>query len=106
MVENLRQEGGVEGKFISNLNDKFPTGEYENWERCRSLFPHVRSALLHRPKSHDSLRNWAALLYRGAWYAQECGNPLDLREMASMSRKERTKLAALKMKKPLKALRW
>ncbi|KAJ6014913.1 hypothetical protein N7540_009504 [Penicillium herquei] len=28
------------GIFIENLYSKFPTGEYENWERCRLLFPH------------------------------------------------------------------
>ncbi|KAJ5320611.1 hypothetical protein PENANT_c033G05358 [Penicillium antarcticum] len=78
--------------FISSLCGEFPTGEYENWDRCRSLFPHIRSAVLHRPKSQDSLRNWAALLYRGAWYAQECGNISTSKEMAEMSRKQRLKI--------------
>ncbi|KAJ5202881.1 hypothetical protein N7449_004960 [Penicillium cf. viridicatum] len=80
-------------RFIRNLHAEFPTGEYENWERCRSLFPHVKSAISNRPKSTDSLRNWAGLLYRGAWYAQECGNMSDSREMAYMSRKERMKIS-------------
>ncbi|CAI7579555.1 unnamed protein product [Penicillium pancosmium] len=88
-------------RFISNLNNKFPTGEYENWERCRSLFPHVRSAVLHRPKSPSSLQNWAALLYRGAWYAQQCGNISDSREMAAMSRKQRLKLGGTEDKDTL-----
>ena len=104
----LKTHGQVEEwkeRFINNLYGEFPTGEYENWERCRSLFPHVRSAVLQRPKSQDSLRNWAALLYKGAWYATECGNIADSREMASMSRKQRMKIWAQKMKKPLIALR-
>ena len=57
--------------FINTLCYAFPTGEFENWERCRSLFPHVKSAVSQRPQSQDSLRIWATLLYRGAWYAQE-----------------------------------
>ncbi|KAJ5166376.1 uncharacterized protein N7482_005157 [Penicillium canariense] len=78
-------------RFINNLNAEFPTGEYENWERCRPLFPHVRSAVTHRPKSQDSLQNSAALLYKGAWYALKHGNIPDSREMALVSRKQRVK---------------
>jgi tetratricopeptide (TPR) repeat protein len=77
---------------IDKLYAEFPTGEYENWERCQPLFPHVRSAVSHRPKSQDSLRSWAAILYRGAWYARQCGNISDSREMAYASRKERMKI--------------
>jgi tetratricopeptide (TPR) repeat protein len=87
------QEEEWKQHFISNLYAEFPTGEYENWGRCRSLFPHVSSAASHRPKSQDSLRNWAALLYKGAWYARMCGNILDSREMASKSRNERVKMS-------------
>ncbi|KAJ5122605.1 hypothetical protein N7526_009542 [Penicillium atrosanguineum] len=75
--------------FISNLNRKFPIGKYEHWEKCRSLFPHVRSAMLHRPESQGYLLKWATLLYRGAWYASESGNISDVREMALKSRDER-----------------
>lgn len=72
--------------FINNLCRAFPTGEYENWECCRSLFPHVRSALFHRPESRESLEQWATLLYRGAWYAQQSGNIAEATEMALKSR--------------------
>ncbi|KAJ5869517.1 hypothetical protein N7455_004458 [Penicillium solitum] len=86
------QYGERKERFISNLNAEFPTGKYENWERCRSLFPHLRSAVLHRPESQDSLRSWAALLYRGAWYAIECGSISVAEDMAAMSRKQRMKI--------------
>ncbi|KAJ6120892.1 hypothetical protein N7523_005172 [Penicillium sp. IBT 18751x] len=79
-------------KFISNLWEEFPTGEYENWERCQTLFPHIKSAMSQRPVSLISLRQWATLLFRGAWYALESGNIADVREMATRSRNE---LAAL-----------
>ncbi|EPS32151.1 hypothetical protein PDE_07111 [Penicillium oxalicum 114-2] len=79
-------------RFISNMYREFPTGQYENWGKCRSLYPHVRSAMSQRPESRESLLRWATLLYRGAWYASESGNIADLREMASKSHKYRVKL--------------
>ncbi|KAJ5955445.1 hypothetical protein N7501_009724 [Penicillium viridicatum] len=58
---------------IRRLYEEFPTGEYENWETCRSLFPHVRSAMSHQPASPESIRQCATLLYRGAQYAWKSG---------------------------------
>ncbi|CAG8077564.1 unnamed protein product [Penicillium olsonii] len=81
------------GSFIRNLNSEFPTGEYENWEKCRSLFPHVRSAVLHQPKLQHPLLDWAGLLYKGAWYARECGNYSNMKDLAIISRRERLKLS-------------
>ncbi|CAI7582939.1 unnamed protein product [Penicillium pancosmium] len=74
-------------QFIRNLYREFPTGEYENWARCRQLFPHVKSAMSQCPNSHGSQQEWATLLYKGAWYSRELGNASDAREMASKSRK-------------------
>ncbi|KAJ6109292.1 hypothetical protein N7486_001526 [Penicillium sp. IBT 16267x] len=82
-------------EFITSLYERFPTGKYENWARCRSLFPHMKSAVSQRPGSQDSLRKWATLLYRGAWYAQESGNITESRDMASKSRRERVKMFGL-----------
>ncbi|KAJ5345626.1 hypothetical protein N7452_003630 [Penicillium brevicompactum] len=76
--------------FISNLNQEFPSGEYETWETCRPLFPHVKSAMSHRPKSQHSLKDWADLLFKGAWYARACGHISESKHMASMSREGRT----------------
>ncbi|KAJ5159346.1 uncharacterized protein N7500_008997 [Penicillium coprophilum] len=91
-LKTCGQEEKWKERFIKNLYDEFPTGQYENWERCRSLFPHVRSALLHQPKSQDSLKNWATLLYKGAWYAIECGRISVAEDMAAISRKQRMKI--------------
>ena len=91
----LRTYGQLEqwkGIFINNLYCEFPTGNYENWGKCRSLFPHVKSAVSQRPESQTSLQQWATLLYKGAWYARESGNISESREMASRSRKQRLKL--------------
>ena len=79
-------------RFIINLHKEFPISRYENWGKYRSLFPHVRSAMLERPESRESLLKWATLLYRGAWYAAESGNIEDIKDMAAKSRKQRVKL--------------
>ncbi|KAJ5917547.1 hypothetical protein N7466_011101 [Penicillium verhagenii] len=76
--------------FINNLCEEFPTAEYENWETCRALFPHVKCAISQRPESPNCLRQWATLLYRAAWYASQRGNIADTRDMAARSREERT----------------
>ncbi|KAJ6142476.1 hypothetical protein N7471_001929 [Penicillium samsonianum] len=88
----LKSHGQIDqwkGEFISTLCDEFPTGEYENWERCRPLFPHVKSAMSQQPASPEGIRKWAILLYRGAWYALQVGNIADAREMAFQSRNQR-----------------
>jgi hypothetical protein len=61
-------------KFIRNLYEKFPTGEHENWTLCQALFPHVKSAAAQQPQAQDSLRCWASILYKAAWYAWKIGN--------------------------------
>lgn len=88
-------------QFINNLHSEFPIGQYENWERCQSLFPHIKSAALQRPESQASLQQWASLLYRGAWYAQESGNVIESREMAARSRKYRLKIFGAEDQKTL-----
>ncbi|CAG8357010.1 unnamed protein product, partial [Penicillium salamii] len=85
----LKSHGQIDrwkDKFVSILYKEFPTGEYENWERCRSLFPHLKSAMSQRPTSPEFQQQWASLLYEGAWYAWKCGNIADTREMAAKSR--------------------
>ncbi|CAG8108423.1 unnamed protein product [Penicillium nalgiovense] len=91
-LKTYGQEEEWKERFIKTLYGEFPTGQYENWERCRSLFPHVRSAVLHQPKSQDSLRSWAALLYKGAWYGTRCGSISVAKDMAAMSRNQRMKV--------------
>ncbi|KAJ5784706.1 uncharacterized protein N7503_009918 [Penicillium pulvis] len=78
-------------QFINHLYSEFPTGAYENWEKCRSLFPHIKSAESQRPRSEDSIQKWTSLLYRGAWYALDSGYIAESREMAYKSRAYRQK---------------
>ena len=72
-------------RFISNLCAELPTGEYETWETCQALFPHARAALAHRPKSRESLEEWALLLYNAAWYAWQRGRADEAEQMSVVS---------------------
>jgi len=69
-------------QFISNLCAELPTGEYENWAKCQELFPHARSAARQQPQAQESLRDWASVLYKAAWYAWTMGNGLDAENMS------------------------
>ncbi|CAG8054168.1 unnamed protein product [Penicillium salamii] len=89
--------------YIMILWQRFPTGEYENWRQCQSLFPHVKSAMSQRPESHEFLRKWAALLYNGAWYAQKIGHIMESRDMASESRNQRLSMFGLDSEQTLES---
>ncbi|KAF2818128.1 hypothetical protein CC86DRAFT_450642 [Ophiobolus disseminans] len=73
-LENQGQLNRWQERFISNLCAEMPTGQHENWQKCQALFPHARAALAQRPQDKDSLKEWALLLYKAAWYASERGN--------------------------------
>ncbi|KAJ6046934.1 hypothetical protein N7444_008188 [Penicillium canescens] len=92
--ETSESDGSPDLKMmaIANMYGEFPTGRYENWGKCPSLYPNIRSVMSQRLESRESLLRWATLLYRGAWYASESGNISDVRKMASKSRKYRVEL--------------
>jgi tetratricopeptide (TPR) repeat protein len=72
-------------RFISNLCADMPTGKHENWQKCQALFLHAREALAQRPQGMDSLKEWALLLYKAAWYACERGKAGEAEHMATVS---------------------
>lgn len=78
-------------EYIRNLCAEFPPGDYENSEKCSSLFPHIQSALAQQPNTDDSLREWAKLLYNAASYALLRGNFKDAETMSVKSMKVREK---------------
>ena len=51
-----------------------------------------RNVTLSTREISDIPQKWATLLYRGAWYASESGNALDMREIALKSREQRMQL--------------
>jgi aromatic ring-cleaving dioxygenase len=85
----LESEGQLDkwrAQFISNLCAELPTGEHKNWEKCQALFPHAQAALAQRPKDRGSLKEWALLLYKAAWYAWQRGTPDDAEQMSLLSK--------------------
>ncbi|PSN58826.1 putative kinesin [Corynespora cassiicola Philippines] len=79
-------------QFISNLSAAFPTGHYENWKSCRALFPHAKSAAGQKPQEAPSLEEWAMLMYRAAWYAEQIGDMANAEALAVQSMKVRKKV--------------
>jgi tetratricopeptide (TPR) repeat protein len=79
-------------QFIVNLCSEIPTGKYENWAICQALFPHAKSAAAQKPENQESLKRWATILYRAAWYAEEVGNGAEAEEMSVAAMKARKKL--------------
>ncbi|KAF2204094.1 putative kinesin, partial [Delitschia confertaspora ATCC 74209] len=79
-------------QYIHNICTEFPTGEHKNWAQCQPLFPHAKLALLRVPKSKESLKEWALLLHKAAWYAWRKGSPNDAEELSKRSMKVRIKL--------------
>ncbi|OCL12963.1 hypothetical protein AOQ84DRAFT_274600, partial [Glonium stellatum] len=79
-------------QFIRNLCSKFPVGEYENWATCQVLFPHAKSAATQKPEGQESLKMWATILHRAAWYAKQVGNGAEAEKMSVAAMKVRKKL--------------
>jgi tetratricopeptide (TPR) repeat protein len=77
--------------FVHRLWTSFPTGDFNNWPVCETLFPHARSAVEHAPVNQEVLLEWASLMYNSAWYASEQGNFLDALKMATASMEVRAK---------------
>jgi tetratricopeptide (TPR) repeat protein len=103
----LEEQGQLEmwkQQYINNLCTAFPTGEHENWAQCRTLYPHARLALSQPPKSEESLRQWALLLYRAAWYAWRQGSLSDAGKLSMRSMKVRTKLLGREHKDTLSSM--
>ncbi|KAH7069948.1 P-loop containing nucleoside triphosphate hydrolase protein, partial [Paraphoma chrysanthemicola] len=89
----LGSEGQLERwrqRFIANLCAELPRGDYEEWEKCQTLFPHARAALSERPKDQESLEEWALLLYNAAWYAWNQGRADEAEQMAVISMEVRS----------------
>jgi hypothetical protein len=91
----LESEGQLEKwrkQFITNLCAELPTGEHENWEKCQALFPHAQAALAQRPEDRESLKEWALLLYKAAWYAWRQGRAGEAERMSEVSMEARSKV--------------
>ncbi|CCD34122.1 similar to kinesin light chain [Botrytis cinerea T4] len=91
-LEDQKQREKWKQQFIKNLNEELPTGKYENWVQCQTLFPHAKLALLHEPEEQNSLQEWASILYKAGWYAWQMGNGKDAEKLSVKAMKVRKKI--------------
>ncbi|MCJ1360715.1 MAG: hypothetical protein MMC33_010724 [Icmadophila ericetorum] len=91
-LKHHKQQERWKQQFIKNLCAGLPTGEYENWVICQALFPHVQSAVTQQPKEQDSLRDWASILYKSAWYAWRMGRGVEAENMSVQAMKVRKRI--------------
>ncbi|KAK4232927.1 kinesin light chain, partial [Achaetomium macrosporum] len=89
-LEVFGQQETFKLRFIERMAASFPTGEYENWALCRSLFAHVQVALSYRP-SENTAETWATLLHNGGWYAWSQGRYDVAQQITGKARKVREK---------------
>ncbi|KAI0398797.1 P-loop containing nucleoside triphosphate hydrolase protein [Xylaria palmicola] len=87
-----REREKFKRQFISRMAEAFPSGEFENWDRCQKLFPHAEKAVQYRPEEESSQEEWALLLYKGSWYAAEQGRYTISEAMARISQDTRKRV--------------
>src|SRR5882757_8679738 len=71
--------------FSRKLNAVFPNGQHENWGWCEVLFPHGKSAERQRPAEVQSVRQWAQILRKAAWYVLARGDYGEAKRMCEKS---------------------
>jgi tetratricopeptide (TPR) repeat protein len=59
--------------FIQAMAHEFPDGEYDNWQKCQILFPHVLPMLKQGVLNNEETGEWAQLLNNTGWYAWRQG---------------------------------
>ncbi|KAK4159493.1 kinesin light chain [Cladorrhinum sp. PSN259] len=89
-LEVFGKQEGFKQQYIDRLSTSFPTGDYENWALCRSLFAHVEVALGYRP-SENTAERWAKLLHNGGVYAWSQGRYEVAQQMVGKARRVREK---------------
>ncbi|KAF2727433.1 hypothetical protein EJ04DRAFT_451317, partial [Polyplosphaeria fusca] len=59
--------------FIQAMAREFPTGEYANWAKCQTLFPHVLPEIEHTDSGNRQPIDLALLFSNAGWYAWRQG---------------------------------
>ncbi|KAF2720632.1 hypothetical protein K431DRAFT_226002, partial [Polychaeton citri CBS 116435] len=77
--------------FCIVLGAAHPEAEYEHWDQCRLLYPHVKYALELALPNGEETRRWASLLIKAASYAFEQGSASDAAWLSLASLQARRK---------------
>ncbi|KAM0231792.1 hypothetical protein ACHAPO_008374 [Fusarium lateritium] len=59
--------------FTKLAAEYFPSGDFETWEICQSLLPHIKSMLKTKPRDERVVVNWTEILIKVSRYMQKIG---------------------------------
>ncbi|KAK5680746.1 hypothetical protein LTR17_027515 [Elasticomyces elasticus] len=76
-------------RSIRHLDKALPDGSYENWQKCRTLYPHAHLALDLMLDGRDASQYKASVLYKAAWFAQTQGSAVEAENLATRCTNER-----------------
>jgi tetratricopeptide (TPR) repeat protein len=82
-IDNSFERLGLQ--FMSNLDEAFPPGHFENWKECRPLFPHAMMALQTELIAEEAVVAQASLLLRSGQYASEIGAYINAEKLTRKS---------------------
>jgi tetratricopeptide (TPR) repeat protein len=57
-------------EFLGLMATEFPSADFKNWAKCQQLLPHVESLYESKLSDNESVKNWALVLNKAAWYMQ------------------------------------
>ncbi|KIW09440.1 uncharacterized protein PV09_00325 [Verruconis gallopava] len=72
-LRSIDAEKRVYEAFVHIMASEFPNGEYINWDRCRTLYPHVSVILDTQPPNDEANVNSAMVLHNAGWFAWRQG---------------------------------
>ncbi|KAJ4361600.1 hypothetical protein N0V95_001761 [Ascochyta clinopodiicola] len=72
-LRSAKRDGLWRRAFIQAMAQEFPDGEYANWPKCQTLFPHVLPILEQKELDMDETDAWPSLLTNSGWYAWRQG---------------------------------
>ena len=79
-------------QFIQNLDEALPGSNFEYWEVCQPLLPHVFAAMEIEVHNRDFALRQASVLDKGAWHAFGTGTQTDSQKTNEQALKISTEL--------------
>ena len=62
-----------QGVAVKVLSERFPQGNYENWEECETLSPHAQTVLAYTDDADENIQQRALILHNLADFDQQQG---------------------------------
>ncbi|KAF0320750.1 kinesin light [Colletotrichum asianum] len=73
----IRESGGLEWwnrLFLQSAAKHFPSGDFETWEQCQTLMPHLQPLLNQKPSEESDRLVWSRLATKAASYFHMLGD--------------------------------